>query len=319
MMTVFDRSAAHDGNDGPDRYTAATAWQVELGSRQRIEIEAAAKEAHMKDIAAANLTEFKKVLSEKFGNMARAWRIMDSDGNGKLSFMEWCQACRATGYNGDVRSIWKELDDDESGIVAFEELAPEEYEPLLEFKKALRSTYKTHKEAWHKLLDLEHEFNIDVNEFTSRVPKIGVKKPKKLFKLVIPQKGGKYIHIEDIEWVWNILDPLQKGDGPAAPKKPRPPRAAVRYEDAHTPLHFETLSDWNKSQEISFRMDSQDTFFQPSDRLKALDLEDIQVALQFLVRHNVMTPGRLAAFMNQLTSTRLSTANAKLLLHVCTT
>merc|ERR1719409_557466 len=93
----------------------------------------------------------------------------------------------------------------------------------------------------------------------------------------------------------------------------------VRYEDPHTSQLFETVSDWNRSREISFRMDSQDTFFQPSDRLKMLDLEDIQVALQFLVRHNVMTPNRLAAFMNQLTPTRLSSANAKLLLQVCTT
>merc|ERR1719305_724280 len=220
MMTVFDRETSPTDADGPERYTSATAWSVELGSRQRIEIEAAAKEAHMKDIAAANLTEFKKVLSEKFGNMARAWRIMDSDGNGKLSFMEWCHACRATGYNGDVRNIWKELDEDESGIVAFEEVAPEEYAPLLEFKKALRANYTTAKEAWHKLLDLEHEFNIDINEFTSRVPKIGVKKPKKLFKLVIPQKGGKYVHMEDIEWVWNILDPLPPPEAPPPPKKP---------------------------------------------------------------------------------------------------
>ena len=44
-----------------------------------------------------------------------------------------------------------------------------------------------------------------------------------------------------------------------------------------------------------------------------------EVALQFLVRHNVMTASRLAAFMNQLTATRLSTANAKLLLHVGST
>ena len=105
-------------------------------------------------------------------------------------------------YNGDVRNIWKELDEDESGIVAFEEVAPEEYEVLLEFKHALRQHYVSAKEAWTKLLDLEHEFNIDVNEFTSRVPNVGIKKGlKKLFKLVIPEKGGKYIHIEDIEWV----------------------------------------------------------------------------------------------------------------------
>ena len=80
---------------------------------------------HSPAIAMEVVSVLERVLQmpRRYGNTARAWRVMTGGnaGTGKLCYMEWCNACRSVGYNGDVRKVWRELDDDESGIVSFAE------------------------------------------------------------------------------------------------------------------------------------------------------------------------------------------------------
>ena len=48
-----------------------------------------------------------------------AWltpQALDVSGDGNLSFQEFAQACRTQGFSGDVKKLWKELDDDDSGV-----------------------------------------------------------------------------------------------------------------------------------------------------------------------------------------------------------
>lgn len=76
------------------------------------------------DIGAKSVPGFKKLLVRKFGSILRAWRKVDSDGNGRLSYNEFCGACRALGYAGNVKILWMELDDDNSGHITIKELDP---------------------------------------------------------------------------------------------------------------------------------------------------------------------------------------------------
>ena len=76
-----------------------------IGKQQRakIEEEAAAKAAA--DVGAFSLDEFKGALRRKYGNLLRAWKLgLDSDGSGKLSFVEFCQSARSEGFAGNLKS-----------------------------------------------------------------------------------------------------------------------------------------------------------------------------------------------------------------------
>merc|ERR1719230_2325137 len=72
-----------------------------------------------KDVGARSLDGFKQLLETRFGNLVRAWRKgLDTSGDGKLSFTEFCNSCRAIGYTGNLKKLWNELDVDKSGFVS---------------------------------------------------------------------------------------------------------------------------------------------------------------------------------------------------------
>ena len=46
---------------------------------------------------------------------------MDVHQKGYLCYAEFCQSCREMLFNGDIRSLWRELDANEKGIVTLKE------------------------------------------------------------------------------------------------------------------------------------------------------------------------------------------------------
>merc|ERR1719487_1746203 len=131
-----------------------------LEKRKTVEAEAAARAAA--DVGAHNFEEFKGVLQRKYGNLLRAWTMgLDSDGSGKLSFVEFCNSARAEGFAGNLKALWKEMDADGEGFVTLEEFAPEIYKLLTSFKSFLKEKHEGSLcKAWKQSLDLDKSGSI---------------------------------------------------------------------------------------------------------------------------------------------------------------
>jgi len=60
---------------------------------------------------------------KKFGNLIRAWRQkLDLDGDMEVTKKEFFKFCTETGFNGDARLAWSEIDTDGNGSTYLEEL-----------------------------------------------------------------------------------------------------------------------------------------------------------------------------------------------------
>lgn len=63
-----------------------------------------------------DVQDFLKLLRRKFGTLVRAWRVaLDKDNGSELEFCEFVAAVRHMGAGHNARSLWFNLDVDQSG------------------------------------------------------------------------------------------------------------------------------------------------------------------------------------------------------------
>jgi len=163
----------------------------------------AQSEHESKLMGAATLKDFKVALIQRFGTIVCAWRVaLDSDGNGRLSFGELCEALRWLSFHGDMKQLWNDLDKDASGLISLDELDPEADTMLREFREFLIETYGGIEPSWSKGFDVRNIKRIDLDQFVERCGKIGFAPNwslKKLFKVLLPERGKKHIVIDDLQ------------------------------------------------------------------------------------------------------------------------
>merc|ERR1719359_631479 len=103
-----------------DALTARDKSKAHIAARQKEE--QAERERRME---ATDWVSLKKALVRKYGTVTSAWRNgLDTNGNGKVSFIDFCKKVRELGFNGNLQRIFKELDTDGSGIISFNEVDP---------------------------------------------------------------------------------------------------------------------------------------------------------------------------------------------------
>jgi hypothetical protein len=98
--------------------------------------------------------DFLEILRRKYGTLTRAWRVaLDVDDSGLLDAREFAAAMKVIGYVGNVRSLWFNLDDDQSGTISLKEIDPDAAEVLEKFRAQCTSIHGSMDAAWDLCLD----------------------------------------------------------------------------------------------------------------------------------------------------------------------
>jgi Ca2+-binding EF-hand superfamily protein len=128
---------------------------------------------------------FRTYLIKKFGSVVAGWRVLDKDGNGHLSFYEFCNACRQMGFHGNLKLLWKQLDANDSHSVSRMEIDPEVGHYVGTFKQACLQKYGDTLTAWRKCIDTNGSGKVEEEEIVQACQKLGLDLDgKKLFSMI---------------------------------------------------------------------------------------------------------------------------------------
>ncbi|CAE8617875.1 unnamed protein product, partial [Polarella glacialis] len=104
----------------------------------------------MPDYKHSSLQDLRKLLTFRFGNLARSWRtIFDPDCTGRCGRMNFAKACKEAGFNGDLKKSWLELGGgSQLRPITLRDLDREADDLLLLFSRALRENHDSVREGW---------------------------------------------------------------------------------------------------------------------------------------------------------------------------
>eukprot|EP00391_Amoebophrya_sp_Ameob2_P011326 CAMPEP_0178982828 /NCGR_PEP_ID=MMETSP0795-20121207/714_1 /TAXON_ID=88552 /ORGANISM="Amoebophrya sp., Strain Ameob2" /LENGTH=1810 /DNA_ID=CAMNT_0020673519 /DNA_START=87 /DNA_END=5520 /DNA_ORIENTATION=+ len=142
----------------------------------------------LKTMSAYTAADFKDLLKRKYGNLWRAWRKgLGCDATKKLSFTEFCQACREVGFSGNVKGTFLEMDDDRSGVISLKELDEPTFSAIINFRKCCIEKKGSLLEAWICHFDMNQSGRVELHEWNAKCKEIGYNDlpPEQIFKLLL--------------------------------------------------------------------------------------------------------------------------------------
>jgi len=162
-----------------------------------------------------DVQDFLKLLRRKFGTLVRAWRVaLDKDSGSELEFCEFVAAVRQMGAGQNARSLWFNLDVDQSGTLSLYDLDPIAAHALDKFRYLCTSQYGSIQNAFANVLDLNKSGMIDIDEFIECTGEMGydAAAAQELFGFLRPRPGARVLKSID-------LDFLQKWENAKQEKK----------------------------------------------------------------------------------------------------
>lgn len=100
--------------------------------------------------AAAVQQSFRSKLLRKYHTVVGAWRALDPQRHGRVSFFELCRAVKSLGFACDSRILWQALDADQDGFLTLYDLDEPVAQILEEFASAVTAVFRSADVAWQK-------------------------------------------------------------------------------------------------------------------------------------------------------------------------
>lgn len=177
-------------------YQIQRAWQV----AKREEFAKACRVAvppHLTDTT----EEFEYLCIRTYGSLIGAWRLcLDLDGNGKLTFGEFCKALRRLGFGGDYQALFKRYDKDQKHFIRLKDLDPEADEIITSFLALLGSNFGELDNAWRLGFKKDPHDSIDEEGLRKACEAMGYSHDvQKLFRCLQPVPGRQLITIWDLD------------------------------------------------------------------------------------------------------------------------
>ncbi|CAE8583926.1 unnamed protein product [Polarella glacialis] len=194
-LADVDFEAWQEPASDPERFSS--------GADLKAALERKAEEFMARGNVVADLPGLKRVLANKYGTMSCAWKhCMDSNKDGRISFMEWGKALRGEGFRGPIRELWLELDKDSNGTITLGEFDPESDKVLTEFRDLVLKSYATFPEAWASMFGVGEGDQVVEDAFTEGLFELGYEEDAhRLFRYLLekPLENSHFIKLENFE------------------------------------------------------------------------------------------------------------------------
>lgn len=92
--------------------------------------------------------KFRRRLVGRYHTTFAAWKQIDPQSLGRLSFFDFCRACRNMGCDGEARILWEALDQNADGFITLDEFDPSLAVLLEDFSRSLNAKNGTADKAW---------------------------------------------------------------------------------------------------------------------------------------------------------------------------
>jgi len=210
MITEPDEAAASGGRKprelsfaerqhGCFKYQLQRALQV----AQQAEFRQACRANREPDCANTTAEGFEKLCERTYGSLVGAWRLcLDIDGNGKLTFNEWCRALRQLGYAGDYRALFKKYDSGPKpkGYILLKDLDPKSHDLISCFLELLAERYGDLDSSWRQGFNRDPHECIDEVGLREACETLGYPhSADQLFRCLQPIPGRQLLSIWDLD------------------------------------------------------------------------------------------------------------------------
>jgi len=146
------------------------------------------RESHIYFQGSKGKDDFLDLLNRKYGSVIRAWRVaLDTDDSGLLDAREFAKAMGIIGFVGNARSLWFNLDDDQSGYISLAELDPVAALVLEKFRAQCTLHFGSVDAAWEQCLDKDHSGALTLPELEVAASELG------------------YTSVEEVHNLFNLL------------------------------------------------------------------------------------------------------------------